>query len=103
MRPYSIDLRERVAADVDQQEGSLREIARLFSVSVSFVVRLLQRRRQADTLEPKPHGGAPPTALGREDLRRLAELIRDQPDATSKQLMERGGLACSLKTLWFAV
>lgn len=103
MRPYSIDLRERVAAAVDQQEGSLREIAQLFRVSVSFVVRLLQRRRQAGTLEPKPHGGAPPAALGPEDLRRLAELIREQPDATLKQLKERGGFTCSLKTLWFAV
>ncbi|WP_406694346.1 hypothetical protein V5E97_25045 [Singulisphaera sp. Ch08] len=44
---------------MDQQEGSLREIAQLFRVSVSFVVRFLQRRRQAGTLEPKPHGGAP--------------------------------------------
>src|SRR3954454_11792030 len=103
MRPYSIDLRERVAADVGQQEVSLREIARLFRVSVSFVVRLLQRRREADTLEPKPHGGGPPSALGPEDQQRLAELIREQPDATLKQLKQRGGFTCSLKTLWFAL
>ena len=46
MRPYSIDLRERVAAAVDEDEGPQREIARLFRVSVSFVSRLLQRRRR---------------------------------------------------------
>ena len=44
MRPYSMDLRERVAAAVDLREGSQREIARRFRVSLSFVVRLLERR-----------------------------------------------------------
>jgi transposase len=103
MGPYSTDLRERVAAAVDNQEGSQREIARLFRVSLSFVVRLLQRRREADTLEPRPHGGGPPSALGPDDRQRLAELIREQPDATLEQLRQWGGFTCSLKTLWFAL
>ena len=103
MRPYSTDLRERVAAAVDNGEGSQREIAALFRVSLSFVVRLLQRRRDAGTLEPKPHGGGPPRVLGPEDERRLAELIRADPDATLKQLKRRGGFTCSLKTLWHAM
>jgi transposase len=59
MRPYSIDLRERVAAAVDDGEGSQREIARSFWVSVSFVSRLLKRRREAGTVAPAPHGGGP--------------------------------------------
>jgi transposase len=103
MRPYSTDLRERVAAAVDHQEGSLREIARRFRVSLSFIVRLFQRRRDADTIEPKPHGGGPPPALGPDDQERLAELIREQPDATLEQLKQRGGFTCSLKTLWRAL
>jgi transposase len=103
MRPYSTDLRERVAAAVDHQEGSLRQIARRFRVSLSFVVRLLQRRRDAETLEPKPHGGGPPPALGPDDHRRLAALIEAQPDATLEQLKQRGGFTCSLKTLWLAL
>jgi transposase len=44
MRPYSTDLRARVAAAIDHHEGSLRQIARTFRVSLSFIVRLLQRR-----------------------------------------------------------
>lgn len=100
MRPYSKDLRERVAAAVDQGEGSQREIARRFCVSLTFVFRLLRRRRDADTLDPKPHGGCPPPALGAEDLQRLAELIAKQPDATLEQLRERGGFQCSLTTIW---
>jgi transposase len=100
MGPYSNDLRERVAAAVDHGEGSQREIARRFRVSLSFLVRLLQRRRDADTLEPRPHGGCPPPALGPDDRQRLDELIRAQPDATLEQLRRRGGFTCSLTTLW---
>src|SRR3954451_6621502 len=103
MRPYSTDLRERVAAAVDHGEGSQREIASRFRVSLSFIVRLLQRRRDADTLAPKPHGGGPPPVLGPDDRRRLAALIEEQPDATLEQLKRRGGFTCSLKTLWHAL
>ena len=103
MRPYSIDLRERVAAAVDDGEGSQREIAATYRVSPSFVSRLLRRRREAGTLAPKPHGGGPAPSLGPDDRRRLDEMIREQPDLTLKQLKERGGFTCSLKTLWFAV
>src|SRR5512147_957837 len=103
MRPYSTDLRERVAAAIDHHEGSLRQIARTFRVSLSFIVRLLQRRRTAGTLAPKPHGGGPPPALGPDDRQRLADLIREQPDATLDQLKQRGSFTCSLKTLELAL
>src|SRR4051812_11512903 len=103
MRPYSLDLRERIVAAVDRHEGSLRWIARVFGVSTSFIVRLLQRRRATGTLDPKPHAGGPPPVLTPDDHRRLAELIRDQPDATLAELRQKGGFACSLKTLWMAL
>ena len=57
MGPYSMDLRERVAAVIDEGEGSQRQVAKRFRVSVSFVTRLIQRRREAGTLAPKAHGG----------------------------------------------
>jgi transposase len=99
MRPYSMDLRKRVAAAVDHHDGSLRQIARAFRVSLFFIVRLLQRRRPAGTLAPKPHGGGPPPALGPDDRQRLTDLIREQPDATLDQLKPRGGFTCRLKTV----
>ena len=100
MAPYSMDLRERVAAAVDHREGSQREIARRFLVSLSFIVRLLQRRRQAGTLAPKPHGGGPRPALSRRDQQRLRRLVRKQNDATLKQLKQQGGFGCTLTTIW---
>jgi len=59
MGPYSMDLRERVAAAIDEGEGSERQIAKRFRVSVSFVTRLLQRRRTPAPWPPSP------TAAGR--------------------------------------
>jgi len=95
-----MDLRERVAAAVDYQEGSQREIARRFRVSLSFIVRLLQRRREVGTLTPKPHGGGPNPALSRRDQRRLRKLIEKQSDATLNQLKQQGGFGCTLTTIW---
>ncbi len=100
MAPYSLDLRERVAAAVDYREGSQREIARRFRVSLSFIVRLLQRRRTAGTLAPKPHGGGPRPALSRRDQQRLLRLVRKQNDATLKQLKLQGSFCCTLTTIW---
>ena len=100
MRPYSMDLRERVAAAIDAGEGSQRQVAKRFRVSVSFVTRLVQRRRDAGTLAPKPHGGGPRPALGFPERVRLAVRIAEHPDATLKQLKEWGGFACTLTTLW---
>jgi transposase len=103
VRPYSSDLRERILAAVDAHDGSIRWIARIFRVSTSFIVRLLQRRRDTGTIDPEPHRGGPPPALGPDDLRLLADLVREQPDATLEQLKQRGGFRCSLKTLWYAL
>ena len=100
MGPYSMDLRERVAAAIDEGEGCERQIAKRFRVSVSFVTRLLQRRRDAGTLAPKPHGGGPRPVLGFPEQVRLAMLIAEHPDATLNQLKEWGGFACTLTTLW---
>ena len=85
MATYSQDLRQRVIDCVERNEGSLRQIARRFVVSLSFVVRLLQLHRRTGSLDPKPPAGGRPAALGPEDLERLQELVRQQPDATLKE------------------
>jgi transposase len=99
MKPYSMDLRQRIAVAIDHGEGSFREIARRFRVSLSFIARLLRRRRQAGTLEPKPHGGGHPPALDHEDEERLRELVRQHPDATLNELRQQLGVACSRSAL----
>jgi transposase len=103
MAAYSQDLRQRILDAVERNEGSLRQIARRFVVSLSFIVRLLQIHRRTGSIDPKPPGGGHPAALGSDDLERLKELIRQQPDATLKELRQRLGASCSLTTIWRAV
>jgi transposase len=99
MTPYSQDLRQRVLDTVRRGEGSLRQIARRFLVSVSFVTRLLRTHRDTGSLEPKPHGGGNPAVLTPQDLERLRELIRQQPDATLEEGRQRLGVSCRLMTI----
>jgi transposase len=95
MSAYSHDLRQRVLDAVERREGSIRQIARRFVVSLSFVVRLLQIHRRTGSIAPKPHRGGHPPALGPEELERLREAVRQQPDATLEELRQRLGVACS--------
>lgn len=99
MSAYSQDLRQRVLDAVPRKEGSIRQIAARFVVSLSFVVRLLQTHRRTGSLAPKPHGGGRRPALGPDDLERLKELVRQQPDATLEELRDRLGVACSTMTI----
>src|SRR5437763_9871839 len=99
MTPYSQDLRERILETVQRGEGSLRQIAQRFLVSLSFVVRLLQTYRRTGSIQPRPHRGGNPAKLAPEDLERLRELVRQQPDATLEELRQRLGVACSTMTL----
>lgn len=99
MRPYSDDIRQRILAAIARGEHSLRQIAHLFSVSLSFLVRLQQRQRRDGTFQPRPHGGGPTPRLDDEARQRLLQLVREQPDATLAELRERLGISCSLMTV----
>src|SRR5438270_866990 len=99
MTPYSQDLRQRVLDTVRRGDGSLRQIARRFLVSVSFLTRPLRTHRNTGALEPKPHGGGNPAVLTPQDLERLRALIRQQPDATLQECRQRLGVSCSTMTI----
>src|SRR5215470_2333991 len=59
MKPYSIDLRQRVLDAVDH--GSPRQhIVELLEVSLSTIKRYLRQRRQTGQLSAKPIPGRPP-------------------------------------------
>ena len=99
MRPYSNDLRERIVAAVDRGGYSLRQLATLFRVSLSCIVRLLRRRRDTGAVAPKRHGGGMPPKIDAQNLERLRELLRAQPDATLAELRDRLGVPCSLMAI----
>jgi transposase len=103
MRALSIDLRERILAAVEAGEHTLQELADLFSVNVSTMVRLLQRYRRTGSVHPKPHGGGQPAKLDAPAVARLLELVKQQPDATLAELRDQLGISCSIMTIFRAL
>lgn len=99
MKSHSMGLRKRVIAAVDNKEGSQREIGRRYKVSLSFIVRLLQHRRNTGSLEPSLHGGARKRALDYRDRLRLGQLIREHSNAPLEQLRDLRVFDCCLRTL----
>jgi transposase len=95
MAAYSMDLRERVVAACDEGGDTRAEIAERFSVSESWVRRLLQRRRETGSIAPKPRGGGQPPAFDAEAGERLRQAVAADNDATLKELAAAGGVACS--------
>lgn len=103
MGPYSMDLRQRVFAAVQEGKLSRPQIAQTFSVCQSWVRRLVQRHRETGSLEPKPHGGGRPPKLQEPELKRLRGLVEQQSDATLDQLHERLGEPVGRSTISRAV
>jgi len=89
-------------AAVQAGEHSLRQLAKLFSVDLSTIVRLLQRFRSTGSVLPKPHVGPKPKVDGDAEAR-LLTLVQEQPDATLAELRDRLGVACSIMAIFRAL
>src|SRR4051812_21503017 len=94
MRPYSMDLRERVVAACDARDGTRQQIAARFSVSVSWIRDLLKRRRESGSIAPRPRGGGRALAFDGEAAGRLCDVVRADDDATLAELAAAAGVAC---------
>ena len=100
-RPYSNDLRERVASAVATGR-SCREVAMLFEVSVASVVKWSQRQRATGTAASRPMGGHRKRLL--EPHRALViDRVKAEPDITLKALvaeLAEQGIATSTVSVW---
>jgi transposase len=89
MRPYSKDLRLRVVQAYEHHEGSMRQLATRFRLSLSCVRDLLTRYRTTGDVAPKSHGGGYPAKLDIKGLEVLKTLVHTTPDATLQELRTR--------------
>jgi transposase len=80
MRPYSLDIRERVVAAVDAGEDR-SEIVRLFRISNATIKRYLRKRREVGNLGSKSPPGRV-AVLGDALRDGLAAQVAAHPDAT---------------------
>ena len=88
MKAYSSDLRKKIIEAYQKKEGSLRKLAKRFSVSFSFVWRLVKRFRKSGNVAPKPHGGGLKPKLDQVDLVILREVSDANQDATLAELSD---------------
>ena len=83
-RPYSEDLRERVVRVVDS--GTSRNAAaKQFDVSISFVVKLMQRWKQRGTIKADQYGGWKKSKLA-PHADRIRALVTENCDITLDEL-----------------
>ena len=100
-RPYSNDLRERVAASV-LGGRSCRETARLFGVSVASAVKWSQRQRATGSAAARPMGGRRRRLLLDERDWILGRLAA-QPELTVRALaaeLATRGIVVGHGTVW---
>lgn len=91
MRAYSRDLRERVLAKLDAGK-SAEEVAEMFEVSVAWVRRLRQRRRELGTIDPLPRRYGNPSQITPEHHQKFREILAQKPDATLAEIKAACGL-----------
>ena len=103
MKAYSTDLRERVVAACDAGGATREQAAARFSVSVPWARKLLRRRRETGSIEPKPRGGGRAPAFDGEAAGRLRAAVRADDDATLEELREAAGVACSAPAVYRAL
>jgi transposase len=100
VRPYSLDLRERVVAAASSQ--SCRAVAKRFGVSVSSVVKWRQRARATGSAAAKPMGGRRPVVLAGQRAF-ILERIALEPHISVRALqaeLARHGTRASYGAVW---
>lgn len=95
MRPTSVDLRKRVVAARRVDGQSMGQIAERFRIPKGTVQNILERYRDAGTVEPKPQNAGRKAAISGRTLRKLERTVLQHPDATLEELREQCGLSVS--------
>ena len=101
MAPYSMDLRKRVVRARDSGMDA-ESVAAKYEVSLAWVHRLLQRRRETGSIAPRKQTKFRRRVLADQEAR-LAALIAARPDATLAELREALPTSAALSTLWMAI
>ena len=96
MKPTSLELRKRIVAAHSFDGQSMGEIAKRFKVPKGTVQNILERYRDAGTVEPKPQNAGRKPAVTGAALKKLEREVSRHPDATLAELREACGLTVSI-------
>lgn len=99
MATLSIDLRERILAAYDREEGTRLQIAERYDVSLGMVKKLLQQRRHTGDIAPRHYRSGRHPRITEKHKRHLEHLVSKHPDMTLDELRRAIGLECSLTAI----
>ena len=99
MRTSSLDLRERILASYDHNEGTRVEIAHRFRVSLGLVKKLLQQRRHTNDIAPRHRFSGRKPMIVATHRSQLRALLARKNDLTLKEMRAAAGLKCSLQAI----
>ena len=97
MRAHSNALRWRAIKAVEAGEA-VKSIAQRLEVSDKWVYKLAKQYRETKHYEVRKSPGRP-RKLNDKDLKTLADLVKQFPDATLRELKEKGELDISISSL----
>jgi transposase len=89
MRPYSVDLRQKILDTYLAGGISQRQLSERFRVTLSFIEKLLKQHRDTGSIAPKVRTQQTPTKLTSAQLETLAALVSKNNDATLAELQEQ--------------
>lgn len=96
---YPLEFRVAVAAAYDKCRSS-GQVAAKFGCSEAWVRRLIQRRRVANTLQPRSSTRPPSFKLDHSDRQLLRELVSTRPNMTLAELTKALENKASVTTVW---
>jgi len=100
---YSLDLRKKILSAWQNQEGSQRELAQRFKVSLAFIRNFLRRYRETGDIAPKPQGGDRRSKIQGKDEELLQKLVTEKSDIylleLQDSLLDRTGIKVSESSL----
>ena len=101
MPAYSLDLRQRVVDAYNQQQGTAKQVAALFGISMRTLQRYLKQYRQEGTLEPKPQNSGRRTAFDSVLLVELDGFVQQNSDVTLERIQTHFAdrVECSIPTI----
>lgn len=88
MNPYSLDLRKKIVEAYENREGSQRELAKRFHVSLAFVQRLLNRYQNERTIAPRARVNGFPLKLAAHEVE-VRKIVTENADDTLAELTEK--------------
>ncbi len=99
MRTLSFDLRERILASYDHEEGTRAEIAHRFRVSLGMVKKLLQQRRRTGDIAPRYRFCGRKPMIVAAHRSQMRSLLARKNDLTLIELRQALGLECSFQAI----